>query len=159
LAKFLECKAFERLAWLENYRFDPDNSDGPSAASNMLRQEKKDRIDPLETESARIVTLASERGEYVLQGLAKTKLEPERAKLLLNQRDKLARSLWAFANEHSLFEAAENSLHLRLYRRYDKHYQTFMAEPSVDGGPDAGGEVLDALLADLNERLHRHHRG
>lgn len=155
LAKFLECKAFERLAWLENYRFDPDNSDGPSAASNMLRQEKKDRIGPLETESARIVTLASERGEYVLQGLAKTKLEPERAKLLLNQRDKLARSLWAFANEHSLFEAAENSLHLRLYRRYDKHYQTFMAEPSVDGGPDAGGEVLDALLADLNERLDR----
>jgi hypothetical protein len=121
----------------------------------MLRQEKKDRLSPLEAEAARIVTIASDRGEYVLEGLAKTKLDPERAKELLNQRDKLARSLWAFANEHGLFEAAENSLHLRLYRRYDKHYQTFMAEPSVDGGPDAGSALLEQLLADLNEQLDR----
>jgi hypothetical protein len=54
-----------------------------------------------------------------------------------------------------LFEAAENSLHLRLYRRYDKHYQTFMAEPSVDGGPDAGSALLAELLVDLNKRLDR----
>lgn len=155
VAAFLEGKAFERLTWLETYRFGPDAPDGPSAASKMLQQEKKDRLGPLEAEAARIVTIASDRGEYVLEGLAKTKLEPERARELLNQRDKLARSLWAFANEHGLFEAAENSLHLRLYRRYDKHYQTFMAEPSVDGGPDAGSAVLDALLADLNERLDR----
>ena len=155
LAAFLKSKAFERLTWLETYRFDPNNSDGPSAASNMLRQEKKDRLGPLESEAARIVTIASDRGEYVLEGLASTKLEHDRAKELLNQRDKLARSLWAFANEHGLFEAAENSLHLRLYRRYDKHYQTFTAEPSVDGGPDAGSAVLDALLAELNKRLDR----
>ncbi|WP_371056787.1 hypothetical protein, partial [Rhodosalinus sp. K401] len=51
--------------------------------------------------------------------------------------------------------AAENSLHLRLYRRYDKHYQTFMAEPSIDGGPGAGSALLEALLADLNTRLDR----
>ncbi|MTW18320.1 hypothetical protein GJ689_19140 [Rhodoplanes serenus] len=155
LAAFLESKTFERLSWLKTYRFDPNDPDGPSAASNMLRQEKKDPLSPLEAEAARIVTIASDRGEYILEGLAKTKLEPERAKELLNQRDKLARSLWAFVNEHDLFEAAENSLHLRLYRRYDKHYQTFMAEPSVDGGPDAGSAVLDALLADLNEHLDR----
>jgi len=121
----------------------------------MLRQERKDRLGPLEAEAARIVTIASDRGEYVLEGLAKTKLEPDRTKVILNQRDKLARSPWAFVNENSLFEAAENSLHLRLYRRYDKHYQTFIAEPSVDGGPDAGSAVIDALLADLNKRLDR----
>jgi len=155
LSGFLESKAFERLSWLATYKFDPDDLDGPSAAREMLRKEKKDRLGPLESEAARIVTIASDRGEYVLEGLANTSLEPDDAKTLLNQRDKLARSLWAFANEHGLFEAAENSLHLRLYRRYDKHYQTFMAEPSADGGPDAGSVLLDALLVDLNKRLDR----
>ncbi|MFN3890140.1 MAG: hypothetical protein ACK4MV_07060 [Beijerinckiaceae bacterium] len=155
LAAFLRRKTFERLTWLESYKFDPQDPDGPLAASNMLRHENKDQLSPLEAEAARIVMIASDRGEYILEGLAQTKLEPERARELLNQRDKLARSLWAFANEHGLFEAAENSLHLRLYRRYDKHYQTFMAEPSAGGGPDAGNAVLKELLADLNKRLDR----
>ena len=155
LSGFLESKAFERLTWLVPYKFDPNNPDGPTAARNMLPQEKKDRLGPLEAEAARIVTIASDRGEYVLQGLATTTLEPDRANELLNRRDKLARSLWAFTKEHALFEAAENSLHLRLYRRYDKHYQTFMAEPSADGGPDAGSELLKELLVDLNKRLDR----
>jgi hypothetical protein len=155
LAAFLKAKAFERLNWLQKYRFDPRDPSTLNAASEMLRLENKDRLSPLETEAARIVTIASDRGEYVLEGLANTTLESDRAKELLNQRDKLARSLWAFANQHGLFEAAENSLHLRLYRRYDKHYQTFMAEPSVAGGPDAGSELLEELLADLNKRLNR----
>lgn len=155
LSRFLKSKAFERLTWLVPYKFDPNNPDGPTAARNMLPQEKKDRLGPLEAEAARIVTIASDRGEYVLQGLATTTLEPDRANELLNRRDKLARSLWAFTNEHALFEAAENSLHLRLYRRYDKHYQTFMAEPSADGGPDAGSALLEELMVDLNKRLDR----
>lgn len=155
LAALLDSKVFERLSWLGTYRFVPDDPDGPSAAREMLRKEKKDRLGPLESEAARIVQIASERGEIALDGLARTKLEPHRARELLTGRDELARSLWAFANEHGLFEAAENSLHLRLYRRYDKHYQTFMAEPSVDGGPDAGSALLEQLLADLNERLDR----
>lgn len=121
----------------------------------MLRNEKKDRLSPLESEAARIVNIARDQGEYVLDGLARTKLEPDRAKELLSQRDKLARSLWAFTRESSLFEAAENSLHLRLYRRFDKHYQTFMADPSTDGGPDAGSAILDALLAEINTELDR----
>lgn len=155
LSVFLNSAAFERLSWLATYKFDPDNPDGLTTARAMLLQEKKDRLGPLEAEAARIVTIASDRGEYVLQGLATTTLEPDRARELLNRRDKLARSLWAYANEHGLFEAAENSLHLRLYRRYDKHYQTFMAEPSVDGGPEAGSALLDELLVDLNKRLDR----
>ncbi len=155
LAAFLRARVFERLNWLEKYKFDPNEAGSLETASEMLGQEKKDRLGPLESEAARIVTIASDRGDFVLEGLAKTKLEPDRSSVLMNQRDRLARSLWAFVNELSLFEAAENSLHLRLYRRYDKHYQTFMAEPSLDGGPDAGSTVLDALLADLNERLDR----
>lgn len=155
LAAFFGSKIFERLNWLEPYRFDPDDPDGPASAREMLRKENKDRLGPLESEAARIVNIARDQGEYVLDGLARTKLEPDRARELLSQRDRLARSLWVFANEHGLFEAAENSLHLRLYRRYDKHYQTFMADPSVEGGPDAGSTLLEQLLADLNRRLDR----
>ena len=155
LAAFLKAKAFEKFIWLETYQVEPNEPGSAPAAGEMLRQENKDRLRPLESEAARIVEIASDRGEYVLEGLANTKLEPERARKLMNRRDKLARSLWAYANEQALFEAAENSLHLRMYRRYDKHYQTFMAEPSADGGPNAGSAVLDDLLADLNERLER----
>jgi len=155
LAAFLRGKVFARLSWLETYRFEPEDAEGPSSAEAMLREQKKDRLGPLESEAARIVNIASDRGDYVLDGLARTKLEPERVRELFSQRDKLARSMWAYGNEHGLFEAAENSLHLRLYRRYDKHYQTFMAEPSVDGGPDASSALLDELLVDLNKRLDR----
>jgi hypothetical protein len=42
-----------------------------------------------------------------------------------------------------------------MYRRYDKHYQTFRADPSTDGGPDAGSEILNALLSQLNTELDR----
>ena len=155
LAAFLEIKAFEKLSWLATYRFDPDDSEGLKAASEMLRQEKKERLSPLETEAARIVTIAGRRGQFALDGLARTKLDLDRREVLSGQRDELARSLWAFINEYALFEAAENSLHLRLYRRYDKHYQTFMAEPSPEGGPSAGSALLGSLLADLNARLAR----
>lgn len=155
LAAFLNGKAFGRLNWIETYRFTAEDPDGPSAASEMLGKEKKDRVGPLEAEAARIVVIAGKRGQYALEGLANTKLVADRARELLNQRDELARSLWAYVNEHSVFEAAENSLHLRLYRRYDKHYQTFQAEPSPDGGPEAGSAILDALMSDLNARLDR----
>lgn len=155
LAAFLRSKVFAKLKWLETYRFEPEDAEGSSSAEAMLREQKKDRLGPLESEAARIVNIASDRGDYVLDGLARTKLEPERARELFSQRDRLVRSMWAYGNEHGLFEAAENSLHLRLYRRYDKHYQTFMAEPSVKGGPDAGSALLDGLLVDLNKRLDR----
>lgn len=155
LSAFLQSRSFGRLDWLANYQFEPDDHEGPASAAEMLHQENKDRLNPLEAEASRIVTLISDRGQFVLEGLARTKLEPERCRGLMNQRDQLARSLWAYAREHSVFEAAENSLHLRMYRRYDKHYQTFMADPSTDGGPDAGSEILDALLSQLNTELDR----
>jgi hypothetical protein len=155
LAAFLNCKEFKRLTWLESYRFDPGDAGTRSTAFNVLRETKYDRLRPLEAEAARILMLASDRGAYVLEGLARTKLMPEVANLLLNQRDEIARSTWAFVNDRSLFEATENCLHLRLYRRYDKHYQTFMVEPSAERGQKAGMLSVEALLADLQDRLDR----
>lgn len=155
LTSFLKSRAFDRLTWLDRYRPCQDDKGAPVAASEMITNETKERLRPLEDEAARVVTIAGNRGNYALEGLAESKLSPDRAKELLNQRDDMARSLWAYVNELALFEAAENSLHLRLYRRYDKHYQTFMAEPSVDGAPDAGDARLRQLLDEIKEALDR----
>lgn len=155
LTSFLKSRAFDRLTWLDRYRPCQDDKGAPVAASEMITNETKERLRPLEDEAARVVTIAGNRGNYALEGLAESKLSPDRAKELLNQRDDMARSLWAYVNELALFEAAENSLHLRLYRRYDKHYQTFMAEPSVDGAPDAGDARLRQLLDEIKEVLDR----
>ncbi|QFT96067.1 hypothetical protein FIU85_02005 [Roseovarius sp. THAF8] len=155
LAAFLRSGVFDRLKWLDPYKSEGWEQDVDIDVSSMLRTETKQQLSPLEEQAARIVTVASDRGDYVLEGLARTRLEPQRAMDLRNQRDRLARSLWLFLNDPGLFEAVENSLHLRLYRRYDKHYQTFMAEPSIEGGPEEGSKVLDDLLADLNAELDR----
>ncbi|WP_324754037.1 hypothetical protein [Roseovarius sp. Pro17] len=155
VATFLNMRAFERLSWLDKYKFDPAEPGTVNSAEEMLLQEKKDRLAPLETEATRIVTVAGSRGQFALEGLGRTKLESERTRSLMGQRDELARSLWTYINENTLFEATENSLHMRLYRRYDKHYQTFMVEPSHERGANAASSVLDLLLADLNTRLDR----
>lgn len=154
IAAFLGHKSFERMTWLKQYKFDPESDEGAQRASEMLRAETRLRLSSLETEAVRIINIVADRGEYVLEGLARSKLEPDEMRDLLDQRDLLARSLWAYTRQHALFEAVENSLHLRMYRRYDKHYQTFLAEPS-DGGPDADSLALKGLLGDLQARLDR----
>ncbi len=155
LSAFLKSKSFEKLKWLAPYRFEPDEPEACAKAAGMLQREKKVLLGALETEAARIVTIAGSRGQYVLEGMSKSKLEPERARVLLTQRNQLARSLWAYAHEHGLFEAVDSSLHMRLYRRYDTHYQTFMAEPSDEAGTDAVSDILDTLLDELNEHFDR----
>lgn len=155
IAAFLQMRVFDKLTWLVDYSFDPDETDGNVPAAAMLREQRKEKLSPLETEAARIVTMSSDRGQFALDGLVRTKLAPERKHEFDIQRDSLARSFWAYLNEPMLFEAAENTLHLRLYRRYDRHYQTFMVEPAEDGETDVDSSVLRALLEDLRARLDR----
>ncbi len=155
LSGFLNFRAFSKLDWISKYRPGSKSSEEPAEPSEMLRQEKKDRLGPLETEAARVIKIAGPRGQYALEGVAREKLEPERFKTFMEQGDELRRSLWAYINEPMLFEAAENTLHLRLYRRYDKHYQTFSADPSSGDEMEDGRALLDALLADLKESLDR----
>ena len=157
LNKFLQVRAFKQLGWLDAYRDPVDDSQSEPAdpLQRILSTEMKDQLNPLETEATRVVTIAGSRGQVALDGLARTKLEPERAQELFSQRDNLARSLWSYVHELILFEAAENSLHQRLYRRYDKHYQTFMVGVLPNSPSNHGQEVLEALKADLGERLSR----
>jgi hypothetical protein len=149
ILSFLNAAAFQRLDWLADYKAAQID------AKEMLIAEKKTRLGPLETEAARILAMSDDRGHFALDAIAKEKLEPEQYGLFLRQRDELTRSIWTYLNLVSLFEAAENSLHLRMYRRYDKHYQTFKADPSVNGGPDADSEVLKKLLEELGQHLDR----
>ena len=61
LSAFLWSRSFERLDWLKNYQFEPDDPEGPASATTMLHQENKDRLGPLEAEAARIATLIADR--------------------------------------------------------------------------------------------------
>ena len=155
VAAFLNSKSFERLTWLNSYKVDPVVALSNEAASRMLAKEPKDRLGPLETEAARIITISGNRGQFALEGLASTKLVAGRLKTLTGQRDELARSLWAYVHESSLFDATENSLHLHLYRRYDRHYQTFMAEPSLGNSQEVEANLVKDLLSELKDKLNR----
>lgn len=155
IAAFLRMRVFDKLTWLADYHFEPDGADGDVPAAAMLREQRKEKLSPLETEAARIVNMSSDRGQFALDGLVRTKMPPDRKRQFDGQRDSLARSFWTYLNEPMLFEAAENTLHLRLYRRYDRHYQTFMVAPVEDGAADVASSALDTLLDDLRDRLDR----
>lgn len=155
LAAFFRAKPFELMKWLAEYM--PTLGEAPSNAPSlaMLGKETMLKLGPLETEAARITTIAGKRGQFVLEELAKSKLVADRVTQMIGQRDELARSLWAYIYEAGVFEAAENSLHMRLYRRYDRHYQTFKAEPSAGADPDIEGALLSELLTHLKDTLKR----
>lgn len=155
IAAFLRMPVFEKLTWLVDYRFEPDGDDGDVTVAAMLREQRKEKLSPLETEAARVVTISSDRGQFALDGLVRTKMSVDRKWVFDSQRDSMARSFWAYLNEPMLFEAAENTLHLRLYRRYDRHYQTFMVEPADGAAADVAPSVLKGLLDDLRTRLDR----
>ena len=152
---FLRTKPFELMKWVGTFLEETGDLEDIDAAKARLGKERKDQLKPLESEAARIVTMAANRGQFALEGLAQTKLGQERLTVFTAQKDELTRSLWAYVNELMLFEAAENSLHMRLYRRYDRHYQTFLSEPSVGIDPDAENDLIKGLLAKLEADLRR----
>ncbi|SDX60897.1 hypothetical protein SAMN05444276_11115 [Paracoccus sanguinis] len=93
IAAFLRMRVFDKLAWLVDYYFDPDEADGNVPAAAMLREQRKEKLSPLETEAARIVTMSSDRGQFALDGLVRSKLATEQKREFEGQRDALARSL------------------------------------------------------------------
>ena len=155
VAGFLSAKPFERLTWLSQYNCETDPAMTNEIAGQMLDRERKEKLGPLETEAARVITISGNRGQFALEGLARTKLRADRLISLLGQRDELARSLWAYVHEAGLFDATENSLHLRLYRRFDRHYQTFMAEPSLKSALDDDAELVERILKEIKVQLNR----
>lgn len=150
LSGFLNFRSFQREKWLDGYKHLPGGE-----SREMLRKEPKERLGPLEREAARVVEMSSVRGQYAMEGIAEKKLAVDRRALMIGQRDELARSLWTYLNELILFEATENSLHMKLYRRYDRHYQTFMAEPSTGADPESDSVRMENFLAEVGKALNR----
>lgn len=155
LSGFLASRQFEKLSWLDQYRFDPDDRTGGDRATQMLVDEPKARLLPLESEAARVLNIAGTRGQFVLEGLVREDSDQQLGRAFLNQSDELARSLWCWLTCMQLFEAAESVLHLRLYRRYDRHYQTFLAAPTGEDDRDVGSQVLGEFVKELQEGLQR----
>ena len=155
ISSFLAAPAFQRMDWLDRYRFDPSDMSGPHEAGAMLAVELKSTLSPLEKEAARIIEIASPRGQLAIEGLVReVSDEALRAEFRKNQ-DELTRSLWSYLKQSRLFEAAENALHLRLYRRYDRHYQTFQASPVATDALGLDSKFLKAFIKDLEARLDR----
>lgn len=149
---FLAAPAFQRMDWLDKYRFDSATEGDARRAAAMLGAELKSRLSPLETEAVRICEISTERGQMAIEGLVREVADDGLEAAFLRNQDEIARSLWIYLEQNKLFEAAENALHLRLYRRYDRHYQTFQAAPA---DIDAGDDKLQALMEDLERRLGR----
>jgi hypothetical protein len=124
-AGFLGQDEFSRQKWLNKYSESQHDTPDGKIFAKLLREESKARLEPLEREAARVLTVAESRGQYALDGLALTKLKPDEFHEFKRQKDDLGRSLWVYSNHRMLFETVESVLHLRLYRRYGKHYQSF----------------------------------
>jgi hypothetical protein len=155
LARFLISRRFEKLGWLESYRSPSDASDSRERAVRMLSEEPKATLGPLETEATRIAIIAGSRGQFVLEGLVNDADDETLGTALVNWNYELARSLWAWLDCTKLFEAAENVLHLRLFRRYDKHYQTFAVAPAGGDRQEVGAQALDDFLKELESGIKR----
>ena len=121
----------------------------------MLETEPKAKLLSLETEAVRIINMAQDRGQVALGGVVAAEADAAGRQAFLDGRDALARSLWGYIEARKLFEAAENTLHLRLYRRYDRHYQTFMAVPASEGEAEDARKSFDALVNQLTTDLDR----
>lgn len=155
LARFLNGKPFQRSEWLGEYRSAPDDPGGRDRSIQMLHTELKSTLLPLETEAARIVTISEPRGQFALEGLVRDQDDEGLIASFIANDDELARSLWAWLDSTRLFEAAENILHVRLYRRYEKHYQTFQAVPAAGDDRQVADSAVNDFLAELETELKR----
>src|SRR5690606_31919531 len=76
IAAFLQMRVFDKLTWLVDYYFDPDETDGNVPAA-MLREQRKEKLSPLVNEAARIGTMSSDRVQFALDGLVRSNLTTE----------------------------------------------------------------------------------
>src|SRR5690606_10741672 len=67
------------------------------------------------------------------------------------QRDAVARSLWAYLQAHSLFEAAERAMQVRVYRDHGKLYEAWSIDASIP--LTAEGVDHESLSTEIADRL------
>lgn len=147
---FLRQDDFQHLKWLAKY-----GGEGPLAPTQIeeLLHEPKSRLEALDREAARVLLVKEARGQFALSGLVQTKLSAGEQVKFQKQKDDTGRSLWTYLTHRFLFEAVESAIHLRLYRHYGKHYQSFQADKlAAATGLNPEG-ALDRMLKEIESRL------
>ena len=155
LSDFLRQDEFRRQPWLKTYIAELNGQSRRAVLEQLLREEKKTRLEPLEREAARVLTVSERRGQSALDGLVKSRLKPDAQTRVGQQKDELGRSLWVYLNHRPIFDAVESVLHLRLYRNYGRHYQSFRANPSVIRPEVDMAEALRRMIEEIEWRLDR----
>lgn len=120
------------------------------ALAALIRSLRDDRTKLIEAESRRVTTMTDAVPDAMLRRLG----EDARFKAkdgLSSQRDAVARSLWAYLESTSLFEAAERAMQVRVYRDHGKLYEAWSLDASIPLTAEAVDE--DALANELAGRL------
>lgn len=121
------------------------------SARQRLSTLTDDRVRLIESEACRIVAMADEKPDTMLLRLG------ENARFgawngLSEQRDALARSLWSYVHARALFENAERTMQVRVYRDHGKLYEAWSLDDRIP--LSAVGVDPDRLAEEIAGRLH-----
>ena len=131
----------------------------PADAEDQVRTEKmaeglkalkSDRINLIEIEARRIMLMTEKTPDAMLRRLSETPRFSAKEGLK-EQRDAVARSLWAYLHSFALFEAAERAMQVQVYREHGTVYEAWSIDASIP--LTAAGVDHDALSKEIAERL------
>lgn len=117
-----------------------------------LRELSTDRTNLLEAEARRVTAMADPAPDVMLRRIGET-ARFGASGALGEQRDALARSLWAYLASSALFDAAERAMHVVTSRERGGLYETWSIETPVPLAADAIDE--NAIAEEIKEKLHR----
>ena len=120
------------------------------AMAAALKNLKADRTNLIEAEARRVMLMTDNTPEAMLRRLGEN---PRLARTpgLKEQRDAIARSLWAYLRAVPLFEAAERAMQVQVYRDHGKLYEAWSIDASIPLTAD--GVDHGALSAEIANRL------
>lgn len=152
ISEFLSHSSFsvflgEPMAAVSN---DEEEQARRNAMAAVLTSLKTDRTNLIEIEARRVMLMTEATPEAMLRRLGE---DPRfaAAQGLKAQRDAVARSLWAYLQAHSLFEAAERAMQVRVYRDHGKLYEAWSIDASIP--LTAEGVDHESLSTEIADRL------
>lgn len=155
ILSFLRQDEFQREKWLKKYLPEDGDELASGTLDQMLQQEKKSRLDPLEREASRILKVIEPRGQFALEGLVKSRMRPSEQAEFGRAKDQYCRSLWAYLNHRLIFEAVESEIHRRLYRTYAKHYKSYPVVQANNVDPAQRDSAIASFIEDIQIRLDK----
>lgn len=152
MSQFLSHERFSEFmpAAVSSVPSDEGEQERRDALKTLISNLGDDRTRLIEAEALRVMAMTDLVPDRMLRRLGEdTRF---RAKALLGeQRDSVARGLWAYLEAMPLFEAAERAMQVRIYREFDKLYEAWQIDASIP----LTSEIIDedALANEIAERL------